>query len=223
MWKQFRKIQKKEFLLFAVDTASGGGDNTTCQVLSKTKLDVPMVYKSPESATAFIPILHRTLEAIFDHTGVKPCVAFERNRGGDFLMDRLAAMNHLGKYTIFLMPDFGKDIKDKTNKILPGFNVVLTNKLGWDTNTSTRQKMLEELQEAVDKQLFKIYDPDTLGEILSFVKKNGRPQAETGAHDDLVMALAIAWQMYLIQPVPSKTSGFDYDEFKDYKQPELNY
>ena len=223
MWKQFRKIEKGEFLLFALDTSSGGGDNTTCQALSKTKIDVPLVYKSPESTTVFIPILHRTLEAIFDHTGVKPCVAFERNNGGNFLMDRLAAMNHLGKYDIFLMPDFGKDVKDKANKILPGFNVVLTNKFGWDTNSSTRDKALQELQEVVEKKLLIIYDKDTLKELLSFVKKNGRPEAERGSHDDLVLALAIAWQMYLIQPIPSKNADFDYSQYEDYKQPEINY
>lgn len=223
MWKQYRQIKKNEFLLFAVDTASGGGDATTCQVLSKTRIDVPLVFRNLKSTTDFIPDLHRVLEANFDLTGMKPCLAFERNRGGDFLMDRMAAMNHLGKYDIFLMPDFGKDPKDKANKMIPGDTVVRTNKLGWDSNSSTRPKSLQELQEAVDKRLLKIYDKATLKELLSFVNINGKPQAERGSHDDLVMALAIAWQMFLIQPVPSKSGGYDYSQHENYQQPELKY
>jgi hypothetical protein len=41
-----------------------------------------------------------------------------------------------------------------------------------------------------------VYDAMSYGEMLSFVVKNGKPQAERNAHDDLIMSLAIAWQMY---------------------------
>ncbi len=202
-WKQYRKIDVGEFLLFPVDTCSGGGDNTTCGVISKTKIDNPFIYASDQTTTEFIPELVRTLEAVFDYTGVKPCVALERNRGGDFLMDRIAAMNHLGKFTIMLMPDFGKD----NTEVLKGDTVARTNKLGWDTNSATRPKMLEEFQEVMNKSLLRVYDPEVIGECLSFIKKNGRPEAEAGSKDDRVMSLTIGWQMYLYQTIPQKSNN----------------
>ena len=72
-------------------------------------------------------------------------------------------------------------------------------KLGWDTNTATRPKMLSELKEAIDKRLIKLYDGRTINEMFSFIvvqtSTAWKAQAEKGANDDLVMALAIAWQL----------------------------
>jgi hypothetical protein len=46
-----------------------------------------------------------------------------------------------------------------------------------------------------------INDPDTLKEMLTFIKnERGRPEAQQGEHDDHVMALAIA---YYIRPQQS--------------------
>jgi hypothetical protein len=220
-WKQKRVISKGEFLLFPVDTSGDGSDNTTCTVISKNYTDNPIVYNSDQSTSYFVPELVRVLEAVFDFTGVKPCVAFERQNGGAFLMDRVAAMNHLGKFDIMLMPDFGK--QDGQDKIKKGDKIARTNKFGWDTNSSTRGIMLDDLEPVMNTGALKVYDVEVLGEALSFVKKNGKPQAESGSNDDLIMALAIGYQMYLYQPIPGKKEKFDYDQYKNYEQPELNY
>ena len=207
-WKQYREINKGEFLLFSIDTAAGGGDYTACQVLSKTKIDVPLVFHSKTTTSNFIPELHRVLEAVFDFTGVRPVVAPERNNGGSFLIDRLAGLNYSGKYEIFKMPKFG-NVNEQEETIL-----------GWNMTSATRPKCLQELKDAIDKNLFKIYDKETIGEMLSFVVMQGssswKAQAESGAHDDLVMALAIAWQMYQICEVPKTTN--DYSKYENYKQ-----
>ncbi len=190
MWRQYRTIEKKEFLLFSVDTASGLGDYTACQVLSKTRLDVPLVFQSKVTTSDFIPDLCRVLEGVYDVTGVKPVVALERNNGGAFLMDRVDGLNLSGKYQVFKMPKFGSVDNNEPNLI------------GYVTSTATRPKMLEELKDAIEKRLFKVYDRQTVMELLSFIivqtSSSVKAQAERKAHDDLVMALAIAWQMYQI-------------------------
>jgi hypothetical protein len=56
--------------------------------------------------------------------------------------------------------------------------------------------MVADIRIAIQQELIKVYDPMTYGEMLSFVVKNGKPQAERNAHDDLIMSLAITWQMY---------------------------
>lgn len=211
MFRTYRHYRPGEFILVAADTAAGGGDYCAAQFLSKTHIDVPTVYHSPETATNMTPLLHQELEKIFDKTGVKPVIAYERQNGGSFEMDRLAALNRMNKYTIFQMPGFGKTEN------------VQTTKLGWETSSATRPKMLQDLKEAVDSQVLTLYDKPTVAELFSFVvvqtSNSWKAQAEKNSHDDLVMALAIAWQMYQVcqAPAPStqKQDFPDNNLFKD--------
>ena len=66
--------------------------------MRKTNIDVPMVFHSKVTTGDFIPQLVRTMDAVFDHTGIKPHVAVERQFGGHILMDRIAGLNYAGKY-----------------------------------------------------------------------------------------------------------------------------
>jgi hypothetical protein len=195
MYRLYRPIKKGEFILVAVDTSSGGLDYTAGQFLSKTRLDVPLVYHSKTTTSDYIPLLARTLEKIYDITGIKPVVAIERQNGGSFLADRLAGLNYLGKYTVFVMPNFG--VVDPSEGV----------RLGWDTNSATRPKMLQDLKDAANRGVFTIYDRKTIMEMLSFIivqtSSSWKAQAEKKAHDDLVMALAIAWQLYQLCEPPS--------------------
>ncbi len=199
MFSQYRKFEPRDFILCAVDTAAGMGDNTTAQFLCKNKLDVPLVFKSDVTTSDFVPKLAEVLERIYDTTQVKPVVALERQNGGSFLIDRLAGINLRGKYDIFKMPTAGNIENPEPTR------------LGWDTNTATRPKMLSDLKDAIDKKLIRIYDKDTINEMYSFVvvrsTSSVKAQAEQGSHDDLVMSLAISWQMY--QTCENPTSNFN--------------
>jgi hypothetical protein len=79
-----------------------------------------------------------------------------------------------------------------------------TDKIGWDTNSATRPEMLAQLKDAIDKHLIEIYDKETVEELMSFVKVQHsgsiKAEAERGAHDDLVMPLAIVYKMYQAYP-----------------------
>lgn len=64
---------------------------------------------------------------------------------------------------------------------------------GFKTTSITRPLILAELQTIVKEMIELIIDIDTLKEMLTFIKnEKGRPEAQNGYHDDLVMALAIA-------------------------------
>lgn len=93
---------------------------------------------------------------------------------------------------------------------------------GFKTTAITRPLILANLQEIVKDEIDKIYDKETLKEMLTFiVNKNGRAEAEEGYHDDLVMGLAIA---YYIRPQQTmkkiKTENEQLDEsiFKEFGQ-----
>ena len=206
-FRQYRKIEPGEFFVVAADSAAGGGDYCACQFLSKTKIDVPLVYHSKNLATEMTNEVFPILEKIFDVTQVKPVIAYERQNGGVFEMERLATMNRLGKYEIFKMPTVGR--QDAPEAV----------RYGWDTNTATRPAMLSQLKEAIDGKVLTLYDKPTAEEMYSFIvsrtSSSWKAQAETGSHDDLVISLAISWQLY--QMCEGETLKQD---LKDYNFPE---
>jgi hypothetical protein len=209
MFKQYRDLTHGEHILVGVDTSMGGNDYVAAQFVSRKHLDVPLVYHSKETATVLTNKLPEVLEKIHTITGVKPLVAYERNNGGSFEMDRIAAMNRNGKYEIFKMPGHGRiDIPDAV-------------KLGWDTNSASRPKMLTELKEAIDKHVIHIYDKPTINEMFAFIvvqtTSSWKAQAEQGAHDDLIMSLAIAWQLYAMAPQPIQEQYIQPNDFKKWE------
>lgn len=69
-------------------------------------------------------------------------------------------------------------------------------KLGWSTNPLTRPIMLNDLREAIEEGHFGLRDRGLLSECHSFEDNgDGRYEARPGAHDDRVMASAVAWQV----------------------------
>lgn len=88
-------------------------------------------------------------------------------------------------------------------------------KLGWITHEVSRSTALSALEQSHRSKVWKSYDGGTQGgdadswrqrgvlaQVWKFVfnQKNGRPEAAPGAHDDLVMAEAICWDV-LRRPV----------------------
>ena len=196
MFRRYRNYQKGEFYVVAADTSWGGTDYCAVQFLSKTHLDVPVVFHSKVLATEMTPQIHNELERIFDATGVKPVIAFERNNGGVAEIERLATLNRNGKYRIYTEKS-NVGTTDQTESSV---------KLGWTTSSASRPTMLQMLKEAVDAKLITIYDKPTVTEMFSFIvsqtSSSWKAQAEQGAHDDLIMSLAIAWQLYQTENPP---------------------
>lgn len=209
---QFRPWQKGEFVIAFADTAAGGDDNCAVQFLSHKWLDVPEIYHAKVTGSYMTPLIHEELTKISLETGIAPIVAFERNNGGGFEMDRLARLNRYGAYRIYTMKQL-----DPTGRIVD------TGKLGYDTNMATRPKMLQELKDAIEGDLIHLYHRQTVNELFSFViKPNGRYEAEVNAHDDLVMALSGAWQLYQTEAPILENNGsgvVETDSFELAKQP----
>jgi hypothetical protein len=69
-------------------------------------------------------------------------------------------------------------------------------KLGWNNTAVSRASALDGLHEAHRNGTWSTPDAQTLGEMRDFVvTEEGRAEAEAGAHDDLVLAHAIAWDV----------------------------
>lgn len=94
---------------------------------------------------------------------------------------------------------------------------------GFQTNSKTRPVILSTLIKAVRDDVTVVQDKSTLEEMLTFVRNEDfRAEAEEGAHDDCVMALAIAHyirpQMRYTDEVPEvEKKEWTKDKWQDYR------
>ena len=117
MFRQFRKIERGEFFVVSADCSQGGLDYNACIFMSKTNLDVPLLYHARGTANSMTSRVHLILEWIYDRTGIKPVVAYETAMGGSSEMERLHLLNRMGKYVIFEMPTIGKVESGQTGRM----------------------------------------------------------------------------------------------------------
>ena len=90
---------------------------------------------------------------------------------------------------------------------------------GFKTTGITRPLILAQLQAIVNDHIELINDKETLEEMLTFVRnEKGRPEAQIGAHDDLIMALAIAYYIRTQQDMTVKIDEheLEYNIMKDF-------
>lgn len=186
MIRLYRQPKKGEFFVVGGDCAQGGSDSNFVQFLSKDSIDIPLVLQMSGVAASMTPVLHQTLEWLYDKTGVQPIVALERNNGGSSEMERLRLLNRLQKYRLYTYRKLGT-VKGEQQ----------TETLGFTTDSVSRPRMIGDWKEAFDTQQVIIYDEETIKQHRTFiVNKSNRPEAAPNTHDDAVMSAAIAWQLY---------------------------
>lgn len=95
---------------------------------------------------------------------------------------------------------------------------------GFRTDKLTRPVIISELIRILRDNINLINDEDTLLEMLTFVKNDCfRPEAEKGAHDDCIMALAIAFyvrpqQSMAVKDPESGGRKWTQDQWDDYRK-----
>ncbi|WP_083632416.1 DNA packaging protein [Domibacillus antri] len=66
---------------------------------------------------------------------------------------------------------------------------------GWHTDKASRPIMMSDFKEAIRDELYAVYDVELFKECLTLIDNNGKEEADTGCHDDRIMAYAIALQV----------------------------
>lgn len=95
---------------------------------------------------------------------------------------------------------------------------------GFRTDRLTRPVIISELIRIVRDNMHLINDEDTLLEMLTFVRNEKlRPEAEEGAHDDCILALAIAFyvrpqQSMAVKDPESGRRKWTQDQWEDWKK-----
>lgn len=113
-------------------------------------------------------------------------IGIERNNMGVAVVKKLDELGYKNQYRMEVLDELGMKIKDK---------------LGWETNSKTRPIMISDLNQVTTERKILIRSSECIGEMRSFVKNTkGKAEAQIGTHDDLVIALGIAYQMYKNMP-----------------------
>lgn len=96
---------------------------------------------------------------------------------------------------------------------------VRSDKIGWDTGEVSRQQLLSSLDEAIRQSMIFVHDPVTQTELLTFViNARGKAEAQTGCHDDTVLALAFAVIVMARMPRPVQTGPLAAPRIAKYGQ-----
>lgn len=199
--KIYKHPQKGVPYVIGADTAGDGSDNFVAQVLDNRTGEQVAVLR------------HRTDEDLFAKQlyclGMYYNVALigiEANLSTYPIME-LERLHYPKQYV-------REKIDDYTHNVVRSF--------GFRTDTKTRPVIIATLIKAVRDDITLVSDADTLEEMLTFVRNEDfRAEAEEGAHDDCVMALAIAHyirpqQDYLAESEPEKTMEWTESMWEDY-------
>lgn len=97
----------------------------------------------------------------------------------------------------------------------------ITQKIGWTTSIRTKPLMIDKLSEFVREYYLGIYSNLIIGEMFTYViEDDGKTNAQSGCHDDTVMATAIMLQLLLEGKGESFAPEVPVDQRSDYK-PEI--
>lgn len=172
--KIYEEPKKDGFYVLGGDTAGEGSDNYTMQVIDNTSLKQVAVFKQK-----------RTNDDLYAEQAY--CLGLMYNTAliGIEVNFSSYPVKHLGRleYPNIYYREMFDEIEQKQ-----------VYKYGFKTNPQTRPVIIAELQVVIRENVKVLQDEDTINECLTFVKnENGKPEAIPGKHDDLVMALAIAY------------------------------
>ncbi len=194
--------KKTAAYVIGADTAGEGGDNFVAQVLeNESGMQVAvMVLKADEDV--FAEQLY-CLGRYYNDA----LIGVETNFS-TFPVKRLAQLSYPHQY-------IRERVDTYTNRLSQSY--------GFRTTSATRPLIIAGLVREVREQAQNLNDRQTIEEMLSFVRnERGRAEAAYGAHDDCVIALAIAQYIRPQQVVRLSTPRLKTEKLIDKLTPEKN-
>lgn len=157
----------------AADPSEGVGRDSSAAVVMKAEtMEIVSVFKGNLKPSAFAFKLSEMCNLYKFPSRYPPLLAVERNNHGHAVLLQLNEV--IGYSNLYMHHD---------------------EKLGWRSDGISRPKMMDKFVEAFDSMHLKIPDKDILSECLTLINNNGKIEAASGKHDDLIIACAIALQI----------------------------
>lgn len=171
--KIYKDVEKGHPYALGGDTAGEGSDNFTGQVIDNSSGKQVAVLKKELDEDEYARQMY-CLGIYYNEA----LIGIENNYS-TYPTKKLKEYNYPNIY----LREIEDNIKDK-----------IQDKYGFITNKATRPVILGILKEIFRDNIDWINDIDTLKEALVFIKnEKGRPEAQLGEHDDLIMGLAITY------------------------------
>ena len=190
--KIFKKPEKNKPYVLGGDTAGEGSDNFTGVAIDNVNDNIVAVLKHEKDETYYTRQIYCL--GIYYNTAL---VGLETNYS-TYPTKMLAEEYEYPNLYV------REKVDDYTNKLEKSF--------GFETNKKTRPLILAELQRIFSENIEQISDVEILKEGVTFVKnEKGRPEAQEGSHDDLIMGTAIA---YHIKSQQSNVVQIEEDQFE---------
>ena len=174
-----------------VDPAEGIGKDYSAVVVLLTdnrtgQGRVLMTMHGYEDPTTLSYTLQQYMYKHFHYENYLPKMVIEANNHGGIILNNFRA---------------NKDCLYPENRLYFDIDQAgLARRAGFLTTNISRKRILNNLANSIRLGNINLRDPAIIGELMTFVfvesksVQGGRFEAEEGAHDDLVMAMALAWQ-----------------------------
>lgn len=187
LYRDKKDIGKGQYVIGA-DVAEGieTGDYSCVQLLDRYTCEQVAVWHGHISPEEFAVVLYN-MGRFFNNA----FIGVERNMHGYGVLKRLREMKYVRLYCDY----------DQATSVVKA-NVDGDKRYGWHTNEKTKPVMIQDLAAFLNNNHIKLNDFNTIEELTTFVyNKDGKTEAMGGCHDDRVMALAIALQMFRNCPI----------------------
>lgn len=180
--KMFREKVKGYNYVIGADPAEGvGGDASAAVMICVETSEVVSVFNGQLKPRDFAYKLKEMADLYTNPSQYPPLIAVERNNHGHAV---LLALDELIRYShIFQDED---------------------ERMGHKTDGISRPLMVDRFVEAFENNHISIPDKEILSECLTLVNNNGKIEASSGKHDDLIIACCIAFRVK-----PDTTISYD--------------
>lgn len=207
--KIYKKPAKGTPYVLGGDTAGDGSDNFTGVVIDNTNGKTVAVLKHEKDETFYTRQMYCL--GIYYNTAL---IGIETN----FSTYPNKMLEEEYEYPNLYVREKEDDYTGKLEK-----------RYGFRTDKNTRPLILAELQRIINEETDSIADVEIFKEALTFVKnEKGRPEAQEGSHDDLIMGTAITYyirdqQKTSIDNIQNKTNQNVFYGFNDNKELKEDY
>ena len=175
----WEEAQEGESYLLVADVARGdGADSSTFHVFKLQTMEIVAEYKGKPTSDLFAEILYTT--------GVEykeAMLVVENNNVGFSVLEKILEKGYKNVYH----SKKGSHQYVEQHAALGDSSVVP----GFTTSLKTRPLIIAKFEEFIRNKVLTIYSKRLANELDTFIWKNGRPEAQRGYNDDLVMAAAI--------------------------------
>jgi len=179
--KIYKYPEKGHQYIMTVDAAKDGIDAFAVQIIDITDFNFEQV------AAAKLQIDYlRMPEFLYEWCELynMPYLIIENNEGaGQSVADQMYQTYEYENIHFDTKTDSHSKNSVKSRKPYPGFR----------TTSKTRRQILQTMKLFVENDKLKINDQSTISEFFQFILINNKFQADSGAHDDMIMSLSMAF------------------------------